>query len=230
MNRPPLAAAAAGGAALLVVAVCHPLAAVAAAPAAAMVAALLAVALPGHPWRGATPVVAWLTAGRPSACRAALLLPWAAGMVTTLPALCLALPLPALPVALLYLTAAVLLATGLALHAPTAATACARTAAGAALLYGAPLYLLLVAELFAHPEQAIAAALPLWPPAAAAALTGVDLARLPWAYAHLPLAYYPYHYPAALLAALPIAFAALSFHLTLWRRPHRGWRPSTWSP
>jgi len=229
MKRAPLAAAGAGAAGLLALATRHPFAAVAATPAVAMAAALLAVVLPGHPWRGATPVVAWLTVGRATACGAALLTPCTAGIVAILPALCLALPLPALPVALPYLAAAVLLASGICLHAPTAATACARTAAVATLLYGVPLYLLLVAELAPRPEQVIAALLPLWPPAVAATLTGVDLARLPWAYAHLPLAYYPYHYPGAVSAALLLALAALPLHLTLWRRPRRGWRQFCWS-
>lgn len=223
------AGAAAAAACLLAVAARHPFAAVAAAPAVAMAAVLVAVVLPGHPWRGATPVVVWLTAGRATACRTALLAPCSAGVVAALPALCLALPVGTLPVALLYLAAAVLFAAGLALHAPTTLAATARTIGAATLLYGVPLYLLLVAELFARPEQAIGAALPLWPPAVAAALTGVDLARLPWPYGHLPLAYYPYHYPNTLLAAALLSLPAAALHLTLWRRPRRGWSPSPWS-
>jgi len=222
-------AAAAAAIPLIVLAAYHPMAAVAAAPAVAMAVALLATLLPGHPWRGATPVVAWLTAGRPAACRAALLAPAAAGALVALPTLLLALPPTALPGGLLYLATAVLLTAGVALHAPTGMAACARTAAVALLLYGVPLYLLAIAELFPHPEQAIAVALPFWPPALAASLTGVDLARLPWAYANLPLAYYPYRYPSPPLATLGLLLPAAALHLTLWRRPHRGWRPSPWS-
>lgn len=230
MNRAsPLAAATVAAAALLALAIRHPLAAVGAAPGLAMVAALGFLLGPGHGWRGATPTLTWLAAGRTAAIRATLVEPCVAGIVVAVPTLVVVLPVAALPAALVYLAVGVALATGLSLHAASAATAATRVAAALALLYGAPLYLLSVAELFARPEQAIAAALPLWPPAVAAALTGVDLARLGWAYAHLPLAYYPYHYPGALLAALPIAIAALFLHLTLWRRPHRGWRLSTWS-
>ncbi len=230
MNRASLAVATVAAVALLAVALRHPLAAVGAAPGLAMVAALGVLLCPGHGWRGAAPTLTWVVAGPTAAAQMALVGPCIAGIAVALPTLVALLPVAALPAALVYLAVGVALATGLSLRATTAATAAGRVAAALALLYGAPLYLLLVAELFPHPEQAIATALPLWPPAVAAALTGVDLARQGWAYAHLPLAYYPYHYPAALLAALPIAAAALSLHLTLWRRPHYGWRLSTWSP
>ncbi|NCS72784.1 MAG: hypothetical protein GW783_01475 [Deltaproteobacteria bacterium] len=224
MSWRPLAAAVAGGGALVVLTLRHPLAGVAAAPAVAMATTLLAVLLPHHPWRGATPLVTWVAGGRRTVCCAALLLPCSAAIAVPLPALVLSLPASALPACLLYLGAGVLFAAGLALHAPTGIAATARTAAAVVVLYGGPLYLLMVAELFADPTRGIAAALFLWPPAVAAALTQIDLARLPWPYAHLPLAYYPYHYPAAPWAALPLGLAALALHLTLWHHPRRGWR------
>ncbi|RMF83193.1 MAG: hypothetical protein D6739_07540 [Nitrospirae bacterium] len=97
------------------------------------------------------------------------------------------------------------------------------------LLYALPPYAIAVAELTPWPAAVMQAALLLWPAGAAAACTGVDLARLPWFYAHLPLAYYPYRYPSPGAAALPLAAAAAGLHLLLWRRPRPGWRPSPWS-
>ncbi len=226
-SLPALVAVATAG--LLALGRHHPLALAGAAPPVAMATALLATCLPGHPWRGATPTLTWLVVGCARAARTALLGPWTAGLLATLPALLLTLPPAALPGAVLYLVAAIALGTGLTLQARTAAAALTRVATALALLYAVPLYLLAVAELLPRPERVIAALLPVWPPAVAAALTGVDLARLPWAYAHLPLAYYRYHYPSPWLAAALLALPALTLHLTLWRRPRRGWRRSIWS-
>jgi hypothetical protein len=200
------------------------------APGIAALAAVATLAVDSWRWSGATPALIWLSRGATGLSVATLGPPMAAGLLAGT-AGALGLAGPALAGYTVYLAAFLGLVAGAALRPADADTGVTTGLSLVALVYALPPVMLAVAELFPRPEAAIAAALPVWPPAAAAGLAGVDLMRLPWCYTNLPVAYYPYAYPSPWLAAGLVAGPALFLHATLWlrRTPPRGWRHPFWS-
>jgi len=208
-----------------------PLLALALTPAIAGVALIATVTRPSAPWHGRTPTLVWLARGPMRLVGAACVAPLVIGLVAA-GAATIDLPVAAVPGFFLYLASTLLLITWTTLARGEAGQGVATGLGLLALLYGLPLAVLAVAELFPQPQRIIAAALPLWPPAVAAGLLRADLMRLPWFYANLPVAYYPYAYPAAWLAAVLLALPALLLHAYSWlrRTPPTGWRQPLWRP
>jgi len=208
-----------------------PLVTLALIPAVAGVALIGVVTRPSAPWYGRTPTLVWLARGRLRLLRAACVPPLVIGLVATA-ASSVDLPLPALPGFFLYLASALLLITWATLARGEAGQGAVTGLGLLVLLYGLPLVVFAVAELFPQPERAIAAALPLWPPAVAAGVLHADLMRLPWCYANLPVSYYPYTYPTAWLGAGLLALPALLLHAYSWlrRSPPTGWSQPLWRP
>jgi len=208
-----------------------PLLALAVTPAIAGVALIATMTRPAAPWYGHTPTLVWLARGPIRLLRDAGAPPLVIGLVATI-AGGVDLPLAAWPGFFCYLASALLLITWAMLARDEAGPGVATGLGLLALLYGLPLVVLAVAELFPQPERIIAAALPLWPPAIAAGLLRADLMRLPWFYANLPVSYYPFAYPTAWLGAGLLAVPALLLHAYSWlrRTPPTGWRQTLWRP
>jgi hypothetical protein len=191
----------------------------AAMPAIAGIAVVADLTRPTAMWYGRTPTLVWLARGRVALLGRACGPPLAVSLMATL-ASGAVLPLAALPALLLYLAAVQLLIGGATLLRGDPGQGAATGIALLILLYGAPLAVLAVAELFPHPEQA------------AAGLVHADLMRLPWFYSNLPVAYYPYAYPAAWLAAACLALPTLLSLTFSWlrRTPPTGWSQPLWRP
>jgi len=210
---------------------CSPLLALGLTPAVAGVAVIATVTRPSAPWHGRTPTLVWLARGPMPLLRDAGAPALVIGLVATI-AGSIDLPLAALPGFFCYLASALLLITWATLARGEAGQGVVTGLTLLALLYGLPLVVLAVAELFPQPQRTIAAALPLWPPAVAAGLLRADLMRLPWFYANLPVSYYPYAYPTAWLGAGLLAVPALLLHARSWlrRTPPTGWGQPLWRP
>jgi hypothetical protein len=206
-----------------------PLFALALTPAVAGVALIAVLTRPSAPWYGYTPTLVWLARGRQRLGAAACVPPLVIGLVAA-GASTVDLPLAAVPGLFLYLASALLLIASATLARSEAGRGVITGLTLLALLYGLPLVVLAVAELFPQPERTIAVALSLWPPAIAAGLLPVDLMRLPWCYANLPVSYYPYAYPTAWLSAGLLALPALLLTTVSWlgRTPPTGWRQPLW--